>query len=602
MKLFLLVLGLSVVEYSYNSTFAQLQTGCTLTGQYYTWEYQTWEYLTGQELTWGTLINCVTLSWYFTGGVLDESGSLTWETRVEESQTGCELTWQTLTEWYLTGSYLTWGYRTGWYLTGCTEEQTGNNQTWNNQTWNITSWNGICESGDVVWSTPISWSIVRNIFPITWTYSWTDCLSGLSLQLRDHNSQRIHLSTLASWTTSYTFDSRRLYSFQLSWLYNIIGNTGAGNFTLYSGTYSGTYSRLFSWYKLRLITSNQTTIQETLLFTIDNQVPTLSWVILTSPLSWVVAVSGAVTLRFTASEELSWIQVTLWSGKIANSATVSWLDYIYVRNITSLYPEWNLVANISFADKAWNTGVVLYTSSIVFDNTKPTLTWFIFNDSPEWMLLHFSWSESVRYTLHYQKALWAIIYATGANYLTAQQVAFSWVELNQWYIFTLSAFDNAGNNTTVTGDFIRISLWNVVSHVYIVPITTESILTGNLSTLAVVLKAEVEKFNVCKGTLSYTPIELQVRGTTFNLEMPLFKKSQVKTLVNAFTLYVLDKIKHNYSISSDELTEITKKFDSFLVVLKLLRDDDNICKQNLSNYHISQFKSVLLEYNLDGLE
>jgi len=35
-KLFLLVLGLSVVEYSYNSTFAQLQTGCTLTGQYYT--------------------------------------------------------------------------------------------------------------------------------------------------------------------------------------------------------------------------------------------------------------------------------------------------------------------------------------------------------------------------------------------------------------------------------------------------------------------------------------------------------------------------------------------------------------------------------------
>jgi hypothetical protein len=35
-KLFLLVLGLSVVEYSYNSTFAQLATGCTLTGQYYT--------------------------------------------------------------------------------------------------------------------------------------------------------------------------------------------------------------------------------------------------------------------------------------------------------------------------------------------------------------------------------------------------------------------------------------------------------------------------------------------------------------------------------------------------------------------------------------
>jgi hypothetical protein len=80
--------------------------------------------------------------------------------------------------------------------------------------------------------------------------------------------------------------------------------------------------------------------------------------------------------------------------------------------------------------------------------------------------------------------------------------------------------------------------------------------------------------------------------------MPLFKKSQIKTLVNAFTLYVLDKIKHDYGITSTEITEITKKFDSFLVVLKLLRDDDNTCKQNLSNYHISQFKKALEEYKL----
>lgn len=84
--------------------------------------------------------------------------------------------------------------------------------------------------------------------------------------------------------------------------------------------------------------------------------------------------------------------------------------------------------------------------------------------------------------------------------------------------------------------------------------------------------------------------------------MPKFKKSQIKTLVNAFTLYVLDRIKNNASMTSDEISEVTKKFNSFLVVLKLIRDDDNTCKQNLSNYHISQFKSVLREYNLNGLE
>jgi hypothetical protein len=123
-----------------------------------------------------------------------------------------------------------------------------------------------------------------------------------------------------------------------------------------------------------------------------------------------------------------------------------------------------------------------------------------------------------------------------------------------------------------------------------------------LSSLAVILKAEVEKFNTCKDALSYTPIELSVRDTMFSLHMPMFEKTQMKTLVNAFTLFVLDKVKHNYSMSSGDIDEITKKFDNFLIVLKLLRDDDNSCKQNLSNYHISQFRRALQEYNLNNLK
>lgn len=93
-------------------------------------------------------------------------------------------------------------------------------------------------------------------------------------------------------------------------------------------------------------------------------------------------------------------------------------------------------------------------------------------------------------------------------------------------------------------------------------------------------------------------MELEVRRTAFTIQMPTFKKSQVKTLVSAFTLFILDKVKHDYTISSDEVAEITKKFDNFLIILKLLRDDDNSCKQNLSNYHISQFKKALEEFNI----
>jgi len=101
--------------------------------------------------------------------------------------------------------------------------------------------------------------------------------------------------------------------------------------------------------------------------------------------------------------------------------------------------------------------------------------------------------------------------------------------------------------------------------------------------------------------LSYTPVELEIRRTAFTLQMPIFKKSQVKTLVNAFTLYVLNEIKGDYTIEKADIDEITKKFNNFLVILKLLRDDDNMCKQNLSNYHISQFKTILYEYDLNNL-
>ena len=135
-------------------------------------------------------------------------------------------------------------------------------------------------------------------------------------------------------------------------------------------------------------------------------------------------------------------------------------------------------------------------------------------------------------------------------------------------------------------------------HVFVVP-TGDDDLTGNLSTLALVLKQEIEKFNTCKNALSFTPIDLKINATDFLIHMPSFKKSQMKTLVNAFTLFVLDQMKHSDEVSPAMVTEITKKFDNFLIVLKLLRDDDNMCKQNLSNYHISQFRKALEEYNIN---
>jgi len=480
----LLVLGLSVVEYTYNQTFAQLASWCVLTWQYYTGVYQTWGYITGQELTWGSLVDCIVVSWYWTGGALDDFGVLTWQTRVEETQTGCVLTGQTLTEWYITGYYLTWGYRTWGYITGCIAE-TGSNQTGSNQT-------GSNQTGS-----------------------------------------------------------------------NQTGNNQTGN--------------------------NQT-----------GNVPTLTWISLLANWSatWYLAVGGIVSLRFTASQALSGVQVTLWSGKLPNSSTISWLLYVYTRNLSSWCIEGSLVATIVFVGTSGNTVSVVYSWWLIFDITKPVVTGFVFSGYTGWLYLNFSASELVRYTFSYGKVWWNAFSGGNPDYVTLQQLNFSWIEANQTYVFTASVYDRAGNSSVVTGDVLQATDWTLISHVYIVSPTTVEVFTWNLSSLAIVFKAEVEKFNVCKNALSYTPIELDVRNNKFMLQMPMFKKSQVKTLVNAFTLFVLDKVKNNREMTADDITEITKRFDSFLVILKLLRDDDNTCKQNLSNYHISQFKKILEEYNI----
>lgn len=607
-KLFLLLFGISFVQYAYHQTFAQLATGCVFTGQYYTGEYQTWGYLTWQELTWGYMTWCTTLSGYRTWGALDESGTLTWQTRVEETQTWCVLTWQELTWGYVTGWYLTWGYRTWGYITGCLQEtwliQTGTNQTWTNQTGNILlSWNSICESGDIVWHTPIPWSIARNIIPISWTYSWTDCLSWLSLQLRDHNSQRIPLATLASWATWYTFDSKSLASFQQSGFYHVIWTGTSGQYYLYTGIATGTYSRLSYSYKLRLLTPNQTAIYETQTFTINNEIPTLTWMSLLS--SWsstgYLAISGVVVLNFTASQVLTWVQVTLWSGKIPTSSSLSWLLYTYTWLVSSWYAEGPLVATITFADTFWTTGIVLYTWSLLLDTTAPVLTGFVFSGYTSWVYFNFTWSEPIRYTINYYKTGWTVLSGFNASYLTAQQFIFSGIERDQLYTFAMNVYDAAGNVRSLTGDILQTALGTLLSHAYIVPLATTiqtTALSWTLATLGVVLRAEIEKFNACKNALNYTPIDIIVRNTTFSIQMPMFKKTQMKTLVNAFTLFVLDKVKHNYSMTSGDIAEMTKKFDNFLIILKLLRDDDNVCKQNLSNYHINQFQKSLEEYNI----
>lgn len=79
--------------------------------------------------------------------------------------------------------------------------------------------------------------------------------------------------------------------------------------------------------------------------------------------------------------------------------------------------------------------------------------------------------------------------------------------------------------------------------------------------------------------------------------MPDFKKNEMKKLVNSFILYILKSLEKS-PLSDAELESLAKNFDNFSVILKLIKDDNNECKQNLSNYHLDQFKQSLELYGI----
>jgi hypothetical protein len=83
--------------------------------------------------------------------------------------------------------------------------------------------------------------------------------------------------------------------------------------------------------------------------------------------------------------------------------------------------------------------------------------------------------------------------------------------------------------------------------------------------------------------------------------MPTFKKADVKKLVSAFSYFVVKKLDTVHTLDQTELDSITKTYNNFLVVLKLVRDDDNDCKQNLGNYYMGVFTSTMENYGITEL-
>ncbi len=635
------------------NTNADVQTWCVWTGEYmtweyFTWEYYTWEYMSGQYLTWWEFVKwyytweyltggyytweyltwCYSTWEYLTGGYF--SGDLrtweyntwlyitwcyttweyftweylTWEYYVDEYMSGQYLTWWELIEWYYTWGYLTWEYSTWWYRTDCVTLS--------------------CEPSDLEIVNP-DWNNVKWLFDIEWSYKNDDCLLSenikqLNIQLYDHNKIRIDLWTVASTETKIEFNSALLEGIydeswvQLSWLYTVTWTDLSWQvYNVFTWLYDWVYADYATGYQVKITDESWAVfyLWDTTPFIIDNVIPTITWISVS--LNWVrnsyIWLSWTTKISFIADEELSWTVVNV-RGREAELVLVSGLVYYYEQTLTTENTEWDLVFDISYQDLAGNAGEYSSFWPITFDKTTPeieefTLSW----DDQQWFILSRKTSEDTIYKLLYSIDDWAAQEVLGSEF--ANSFEFTINDLGIWQVLDFSLD-------------IEDKIWNKTDHAWTIEISNDGMVvfdydvawystaevteweeqiynwvTWSIATFANTLKNEINKYNECKNSISYKELNLKLEWRDFLLNMPNFGKDSMKTIVNAFLIYSIEQMKETWNITDENINLITRKFNNFLVVLKLVRDDENDCRQSLSNYHILQFQKTMKELNIE---
>lgn len=521
------------INYSlWNWTFANNEWEyCYLTWQELTWWYETWCYLTGQYLTEWTMTGCYMEWQYLTGWTLDEAWNLVDQYLEWWYLTWCYMEWQELTWWYLEWCHmewqeLTWGYMVCESNSGSvnTWENSNNNNNQENQNSENNSWT--CSDSGFTLISPLSGAVVWWEISLDRQYC-SEKKSDITIQLFDHNSERIDISTV-SWSLTWTkFDSKLLSTrYTLSWvnygMYHIIAqNESWENYYTFTGLYTWNYTDYGSSYQIRFIQDSNIIYSSDYTFTIDNKPPTVSLVSFNiSPVYTGKAYKNSIAeLIVESSEVLSGV-----SFMVNNYA--GWVTVTQSGNIYKIY------------------------QTLSSNNTSGTIS----------------------YVLQY--------YDLASN---------AWSYLNTSNIrFLPITFTTINPNTETNTTTWTTNTWTTVTNTW----------SQTWSVMWTTLIEEIVKFNACKKNVTYKEIKLNIHNYTYVLQMPDFQKSYVKKIINAFTLVILSDMEANNTLTKNDLTSITNKFNNFLIVLKLVRDDDNKCKQGLSNYHIAEFKKMLTKYNL----
>ncbi|MDD3262863.1 MAG: hypothetical protein PHR61_03370, partial [Candidatus Absconditabacteria bacterium] len=457
-------------------------------------------------------------------------------------------------------------------------------------------------------SSNISGLFYSGIMNLSWTISSICENETVDIQLYDHNEEWIILESVPGYVTEYNFDTTLLGS----GFYLQTGLNASGEIEILNpGLYSGVAINSWTGYYIRRIVQPDTILSQTNEFTIDNESPTISNISLSysGALSGVVGIGKSLIIEFDASENLTGVNVIISTGQALFSG-LSGNHYVYNYILPLDLSSGNIPYDISYQDLAGNIGNMTGNSQLVYDSTYPQITGFNLSGYD----FSFTTSEITTATafviIKNTTNGWAFS-MTGSS--TNHMFSLPTLSLNTNYDMGIVVKDVAGNEGKAALELKRNNSgdisYTLLATLYGQNLVTYSSgstflnttgnfeLTGQQETIKDQFREEIDKFTQCRNDIEYTRVKIQLKGFEIDLTMPKFQKNEMKKLVNSFILYILKNLE-NSSLSQVEIEDFVLKFNDFAVILKLIKDDNNECKQNLTNYHLEQFKQSMETYGI----
>ena len=501
----------------------------------------------------------------------------------------------------------------------------------------------VCDIDDIEITGPVSGDMVGGEFPIQREIVDADNCEDIDLDimLRDHNEQWIRIWTSNVAQGEFLFDSTILVStgiYTITWtylsgnIYEILNESGVvvdtgvyeedTDYIIYTGAYNGQYTGYATWYKIALF--NTECDNELLLacveessdcpvecywywdeqiFTIDNVFPELEE--LSLEVEWIV-VSGSVGLdaviiwEFEATKEIgSWAYV-INSTQVAWSEVMSWAVYtisvplLYVENTGNVI-EYELLAT----DIVGNSVTVSWVVDFSFDNSIPVVDNIVLSWTfASWMTMARDTDQDVVYTIDIvdeDDDLVQTGHTTG--YDDQHMVEIQTLDEDLVYTIVIQGNSRVWNKLVWEWDIssqdgereLIVDEEEVASNEELLQALQDE---EDEVTIRDVLKQELQKFQACKSTLAITTIPREIKGETYDVKIPSFNKNKLKLIVNTFTSVFIENVIES-DLSEKQIEEIIMRLNNMFVVIKLVRDNNNTCEQNLSNYYIGQFRKIV---------